>query len=176
MKNSHQNLLIALALCLCALCAWQWYGQTVQRTEFDKLNAIANQKSALIQDYTNSIGTMQHQIFEMDTSVKELKGTIATNDQAILAQRKELNQLDSENISLTNDIAQYKQAVDTLEARLKDAYDSIRKQNDALKQLAGERDEFVKKYNDLVIERNTIVSNYNDLAARFEKLQSGASK
>jgi chromosome segregation ATPase len=176
MKNFHQNLLIALALCLCTLCAWQWYGQTVQRTEFDKLNAIANQKSALIQDYTNSIETMQHQIGQMDASITELKDTVATNDQTILAQKKELNQLDSENIALTNDIAQYKQAVDTLEARLKDAYDSIKKQNDALKQLAGERDEFVKKYNDLVIDRNTVVSNYNDLATRFEKLQSGSSK
>ena len=63
-----------------------------------------------------------------------------------------------------------------LEARLKQAYDGIKKQNDALKQLAGERDEFVKKYNDIVIERNNIVSNYNDLAARFKELQSGSGK
>jgi chromosome segregation ATPase len=176
MKNFYQNLLIALALCLCALCAWQWYGQTVQRTEFDKLNAIANQKSALIQDYTNSIQMMQHEIIQMDASITDLKGTVATNNETILAQRRDLNQLDAQNSALTNDIVQYKQAVDTLEGRLKEAYEGIKKQNDALKQLAGERDEFVKKYNDLVIERNTIVSNYNDLAARFVKLQSGGSK
>ena len=176
MKNFHQNLLITLALCLCALCAWQWYGQTVQRVEFDKLNAIANEKSALIQGYTNSIETMQHQIGQMDTSITELKGTVATNNQTILAQRRELNQLDAQNSALTNDVAQYKQAVDTLDARLKDAYDGIKKQNDQLKQLAGERGEFVKKYNDIVIDRNTIVSNYNDLAARFKKLQSGGEK
>ena len=176
MKNFHQNLLIALALCLCALCAWQWYGQTVQRTEFDRLNGIANQKSVLIQDYTNSIQMMQHEIGQMDASITELKGTVATNNETILAQRRELNQLDAQNTALTNDIVQYKQAVDTLEARLKDAYDGIKKQNDALKQLAGERDEFVKKYNDIVLERNTIVSNYNNLAARLEKLQSGTGK
>ena len=176
MKNFHQNLLIALALCLCALCAWQWYGQTVQRTEFDRLNGIANQKSALIQDYTNSIQMMQHEIGQMDASITELKGTVATNNETILAQRRELNQLDAQNTALTSDIVQYKQAVDTLEARLKDAYDGIKKQNDALKQLAGERDEFVKKYNDIVLERNTIVSNYNNLAARLEKLQSGTGK
>ena len=176
MKNFQQNLLIILALCLCALCAWQWYGQTVQRSEFDKLNAITNHKSALIQDYTNSIETMQHQIGQMDASLTELKGTVATNNETILAQRRELNQLDAQNSALTNDIVQYKQAMDTLESRLKEAYDGIKKQNDALKQLAGQRDEFVKKYNDIVIERNTVVSNYNDLAARFQKLQSGASK
>ncbi len=176
MKNFHQNLLIALALCLCALCAWQWYGQTVQRAEFDKLNAIANEKSVLIQGYTNSIETMQHQIGQMDASITELKGTVATNNETILAQRRELNQLDAANTALTNDMAQYKQAVDTLETRLKDAYDGIKKQNDQLKQLAGERDDFVKKYNDIVIDRNNVVSNYNVLAARFEKLQSDGAK
>jgi chromosome segregation ATPase len=176
MKNFHQNLLIALALCLCALCAWQWYGQTVQRSDFDKLNDIANRKTALIQGYTNTIDTMQHQIGQMDASITELKGTVATNNETILAQRRELNQLDAQNSALTNDIVQYKQAAETMEARLKDAYDGIKKQNDAIKQLAGQRDEFVKKYNDLVIERNTVVSNYNDLAARFVKLQSGGSK
>jgi chromosome segregation ATPase len=176
MKNFHQNLLITLALCLCALCAWQWYGQTLQRTEFEKLNTIANQKSALIQDYTNSIQMMQHQIGQMDTSITELKDTLTTNNGTILAQRKELNQLDAQNSALTNQLVEYKEAVEKLEARLKDAYDGIKKQNDALKQLAGERDEFVKKYNDLVIDRNTIVSNYNDLAVRFQKLQSGGGK
>jgi chromosome segregation ATPase len=176
MKNFHQNLLIALALCLCALCAWQWYGQTLQRSDFDKLNAIANQKSALIQDYTNSIAMMQHQIGQMDASITELKGTIAANNETILAQRRELNQSEAENTALINEIAEYKQGGEKLEARLKEAYDGIKKQNDALKQLAGERDEFVKKYNDIVIERNNIVSNYNDLAARFKELQSGSGK
>jgi chromosome segregation ATPase len=176
MKNFHQNLLIALALCLCALCAWQWYGQTLQRAEFEKLNAIANEKSALIQGYTNAIDTMQHQIGQMDAHITELKNTVATNEDTILAQRRELNRLDAENTALTNDVVQYKQAVDTLEGRLKEAYDGIKKQNDAIKQIAAQRDDFVKKYNDLVIDRNNVVSNYNDLAARFEKLQSGGGK
>jgi CII-binding regulator of phage lambda lysogenization HflD len=84
--------------------------------------------------------------------------------------------LDAENTALTNDIVEYKQAVATLEGRLKEAYDGIQKQNDAIKQLAAQRDEFVKKYNDEVVDRNNVVSNYNDLVARFEKLQSGGGK
>ncbi len=176
MKTFHQNLLMVLALCLCALCAWQWYGQTLQRIQVEELKQTASQKLALIQDYTNSIQTMQHQIGQMDAHITELKDTVKTNDQTILAQRRELNQADADNAALTNEIVQYKQAVDTLEAKLKDAFDGIQKQNDAIKQLAGQRDEFVKKYNDLVIERNTVVSNYNDLAARLEKLQAGGGK
>ncbi len=33
MKNFQINLFIVLALGLCGLCTWQWYEQTVQRTE-----------------------------------------------------------------------------------------------------------------------------------------------
>jgi chromosome segregation ATPase len=176
MKNFHQNLLIVLALCLCGLCAWQWYGETVQRTQVDELKQTANKNLALIQDYTNSIQTMQHQIGQMDAHITELEAAVKTNNETIVAQRRELNQAEAQNDALTNEIVQYKQAVDTLQAKLKDAYDGIQKQNDAIKQLAAQRDEFVKKYNDLVIDRNNVVSNYNDLAAKFEKLQSAGGK
>jgi chromosome segregation ATPase len=176
MKNFHQNLLITLALCLCGLCAWQWYQQTVQRNQVDELKQTANEKLVLIQDYTNSIQMMQHQIGQMDARITELKDTVKTNDETIVAQRRELNQSEAQNDALTNEIVQYRQAVDTLQAKLKDAYDGIQKQNDAIKQLAAQRDDFVKKYNDLVIDRNNVVSNYNELAAKIEKLQAGGGK
>ena len=38
MKNFQQNLLIALALGLCAMCVYQWHGQTVQRAQIENLN------------------------------------------------------------------------------------------------------------------------------------------
>lgn len=173
MKNFHQNLLIVLALCLCALCAWQWYGQTQQRSQLEGIKEIADQKAVLIENYTNTIQKLQHQVSQMDASITELKNTVETNEQTIVAQRRELNQAEADNSALTNEIAQYKQAVDTLEGKLKEAYDGIQKQNETVKELAAQRDEFVKKYNDLVIDRNNVVSNYNDLAAKFEKLQSG---
>jgi len=59
--------------------------------------------------------------------------------------------------------------VDKLEARLKDAYDGIRKQNDAIKQLTTQRDEFVQKLNDSIKDRNDIVTKYNDLVKSMEK-------
>lgn len=176
MKNSQQNLLIVLALGLCGLCAWQWYVQTVQRNHLDELNRIANEKTAHIQEYTNSIQTMQYQIGQMDAHISELKDTVKSNLEVIVGQRQELNRLETDNLALTNNIAEYKQAVDTLNGRLKEAYDGVKKQNDAIQQLVTQRDGFVKKYNDMVTERNNVVSNYNDLAARFEKLKSGAEK
>jgi len=174
MKNFHQNLFIVLALCLCGLCAYQWYGQTVQRNSIDGLNQIIYEKSEAIQNYTNSIKTMQDQIAQMDGHLTELKATVKTNDQTILDQKRELNKLDAQVQTLNGEVAQYKSAVASLEAKLKDAYDGIEKRNDSIKQLVTERDGFVQKLNDTMIDRNSVVKKYNDLVAQVEKQQSGS--
>ena len=76
---------------------------------------------------------------------------------------------------MTNEITQYKQAVDSLESKLKEAYDGINRQNTAITNLIAQRDDFVKKYNDEVNDRNGIVAKYNELAKQVEKLQSGGN-
>jgi len=176
MKNFQQNLLIVLALSLCGLCVFQWYGQTRQRNEIGQLNQIANDKSETIRDLTNSVAAMQHQISQMDGRITELKDTVKTNNETILEQKRALNKLEAEGEALTNQIAEYKKALDTVEGRLKDAYDGIKKQNDAIAELTAQRDEYVKKYNDTVTDRNEIVKKYNELAARIEKQQPGGAK
>jgi chromosome segregation ATPase len=173
MKNFHQNLLIALALCLCGLCASQWYDETVQRRHAEGLNQLLTEKSAAIQGYTNSIGTLNQQVAEMDARITELRNIGKTNEQQVILQKRELSQLDLQNQVLTNTVAQYKQAVDTLQARLKEAYDGIQKQNDAISNLTVQRDEFVQKLNDSVKDRNDIVGKYNDLV---QKLQAAGGK
>jgi chromosome segregation ATPase len=173
MKNFHQNLLIALAVGLCLLCACQWYNQTVQRSEIQNLNQLVYQKSVAIRDCTNSIAALNYQITQMDARITELRESARTNEELAVAQKWELNKLQTANETLTNRIAEYKTGVDTLQAKLKEAYDGINKQNESLKELVAQRDEFVKKFNDSVKERNDIVAKYNELAARVEKLQSG---
>ncbi|MDB6111959.1 MAG: hypothetical protein JWR69_3709 [Pedosphaera sp.] len=171
MKNLHQNLLIALAFGLCALCAWQWYGQTVQHTRIESLNQLIYEKSAAIQDYTNSIKTMDRQIAQMDGHLAGLKETIKTNDLLVLNQKRELTKLELTNEALANQNTEYKNGVATLEAKLKEAYDGVTKQNESIKELVTQRDEFVRKFNDSVKERNNLVSKYNELVQRVEKLQ-----
>ena len=176
MKNFHQNLLIILASALCALCAFQWHSQTRQRNQIESLNQLVNDKNLAIRDATNSLAILNHQVAQMDARITELKGTVETNEQLVAVQRREMNRLQATDESLTNRIAEYQDAVDSLEAKLKEAYAGIRKQNASLAELVAQRDEFVKKYNDSVKERNEIVAKYNDLAAQVEKLQSGAGK
>jgi chromosome segregation ATPase len=174
MKNFHVNLLLVLAFALCGLCAFQWYVQTIQRNEITTLNGMAYDKNITIRDATNSIAVLTRQLDQMDARLAELKAAAATNEQLVVSQKVELARLQFSNLNLTNEIVQYKTAVDTLDSKLKDAYAGLEKQNDALTNLVAQRDEFVKKYNDEVKDRNDIVAKYNDLAKQMEKLQGGS--
>ena len=176
MKNFQQNLLIALALGLCGLCVYQWYGQTAQRAQIEKLNQAVYEKAAAIRDCTNSIHAMDGQIAQMDARLAELKEQVKTNEQAALSQKREITRLLSTSEGLTNEIAEYKKGVATLEAKLKEAYDGIKKQNEAIKELVAQRDEFISKYNDSVKDRNSVVAKYNDLVEKVNKQQNGTAK
>src|SRR5579872_4260083 len=176
MKNLQQNLLIIVALSLCGLCVYQWYGQTLQRIEIQKLDQMVYEKSAAIQGYTNSITTMDRQIADMDARITQLKAEVKTNADLVIAQKRDLNQLQIDSEGLTNEITQYKGAVTNLQAKLKEAYEGIQKQNEAMKELVAQRDEFVKKFNDEVKDRNEIVNKYNDLVRQVEKNQAASPK
>jgi len=174
MKNFQQNLLVVLALALCGLCAWQWYEQTVQRTTIQSLNRMVYDRDAAIQGYTNSLATLNHQVNQMDASLTEMKAVAATNEQLILSQKAEIEQLQFANENATNEIAQYKVGVDALEAKLKEAYAGIDKQNAAISNLVVQRNDLVQKYNDEVKDRNDVVAKYNELVKQVEKQQDGS--
>jgi chromosome segregation ATPase len=163
MKNFQQNLLVVLALGLCGLCAWQWYAQTVQRTTIQQLNQMVYDRNASIQKYTNSIATLYGQVAEMDGRITEFKATVATNSQVMASQKAQITQLQLDNDNYTNEIAQYKVAVDTLESRLKDANANIDKQNSVITNLLSQRNDLVTKYDELATNRNDIVTKYNEL-------------
>lgn len=176
MRNFQQNLLIILALGLCVLCAWQWYEQAAQREEIATLNHAVYEKALAIQSQTNSIATLTSQLAQLDARITELKLAAKTNEDFAETQSREIARFQASSLALTNEIAEYRKGVDTLEQKLKEAYDGITKQNESIKELVAQRDEFLKKYNDSVKDRNDIVAKYNDLAAQVQKLQSGGGK
>ena len=175
MKHFQQNLLIVLALALCGLCAFQWHGQTVQRQEITTLNGMVSDKNIAIQSAANSIATLNHQVNQMDARLTELKAAAATNAQLIVTQKLELERLQFANAGLTDEIAQYKSAVTTMTARLKEAYAGIAKQNEAITNLVARRDDMVKKYSDSVKDRNEVVIKYNALVERIQKQENSGA-
>jgi chromosome segregation ATPase len=171
MKNFQQNLLIVLTLALCGLCVYQWYAQTVQRTEIQTLNQMVYDRDATIQSDTNSFVTMNAQIARMDASLSDLKADAATNEQLAASEKAQIFQLQFENGNLTNEVEQYKAAVDQLTGKLKDAYAGIEQQNETITNLVSQRNDLVQKYNDEVKDRNDVVSKYNDLVKQMGKSQ-----
>ena len=176
MKNFQQNLLIGLALGLCGLCAFQWHGQTLQRNEITTLNGMVYEKNIAFQDATNSIATLNHQVEQMDVRLTEIKAEAATNEQLVVLQKVEVARLEFAGANLTNEVAQYKAAVDTLTSKLKEAYAGINQQNETITNLVMQRDEFVKKFNDTVKDRNDVVAKYNDLVNQMQKQQGGTKQ
>jgi chromosome segregation ATPase len=173
MKDFQPNLLIVLALGLCGLCVFQWHEQTLQRNEITTLNGMVYDRNVSIQDATNCIATLNHQIEQMDATIGQIKGAATTNEELVTSQRVEIAQLQFDRANLTNMVAQYKTAGETLEGKLKEGYNDISQQNLALTNLLSQRDEFVKKYNDSVKDRNEVVGKYNDLVTQMQKQQTG---
>ena len=111
-----------------------------------------------------------------EPTATELKAEVKTNAELVIAQKRDINQLRIDSEALTNEITQYKGAITNFQAKLKEAYDGIQKQNEAMKELVAQRDEFVKKFNDEVKDRNEIVNKYNDLVRQVEKNQAASTK
>jgi chromosome segregation ATPase len=176
MKNFQSNLLIVLALALCTLCAFQWYEQTIQRNEITTLDGMVYDKNVAFQNATNSLATLNHQVEQMDARLTEMKVAAATNEQLVVVQKVEIAQLQFIGANLTNEIVQYKAAVDTLTAKLKEAYASLELQNSTVTNLVSQRDDVVKKLNDEVKDRNDVVAKYNNLVKQVQTQQSGNTK
>ena len=110
----------------------------------------------------------------MDARITEIKSAAATNEQLVVSQKREISRLEFNNLNLTNEVNQYKQVVETLQSKLKDAYADIGKQNGTITNLVAQRDDFVKKFNDSVKDRNDVVAKYNELVGQVQKQQSGS--
>jgi chromosome segregation ATPase len=165
MKNFQRNLFLVLAVGLCGACAWQWYLQSVQLNTIEKLNQIIYQKSADIQGYTNSIKTMDADISQLHDRITQLKQAAVSNDQWAVTEKREVARLQSAGDIMSNEIVEYKAAVDNLTGKLKEAYDGEKK-------LVAQRDDFVKKLNQSIQAQNDLTAKYNELVDRFNKLQT----
>ena len=169
MKNPLQTLLMSLALCLCALCTWQWYSQVLQRKAMTALAQVNYDESTAIQGYTNTINNMEHQIAQMDARISDLRDTLSSNTTTIVG-------LQQDNSRLNIVVDQYSNAVVVLQGQMKQANESIRRQNDAMKDLVSQRDDFVARLNESIKERNDIVTKYNELTKQLEQIQSKKQK
>ena len=165
MKNFQRNLFIVLAIGLCGTCAWQWYLQSLQLNTIERLDQIIHQQSADIQGYTNSIRGMDAEISQLHDRITQLKQAALSNDQWSITEKREVARLQSAGDIMSNEIVEYKAAVEGLTNKLKEAYDGE-------KELVAQRDDFVKRLNGSIKAQNDLTAKYNELVGRFNKLQA----
>ena len=166
------NLLIALAVALCALCTYQWMRETEQRKDIQSLNNTQFQLESEIQQHTNRIHHMDARIAELVNDVTRFQDILRTNENTIIELRNDVNLLENTNQWLQTQLDVYTNAFNQATNQLSEAYDNIKKQNDLIRQVARERDEFVTKLNQSVEERNRVVVQYNELVGKVEQIQT----
>ncbi len=75
--------------------------------------------------------------------ISGLKQTVTSNDEATLTQKREILRLQLSTETMSNEIIEYQSLTNLLAGKLKEAYDGIKRQNDAFTNLVAERDEFL---------------------------------
>lgn len=169
MKNPLQTLLIAFALGLCGLTAYQWLREARVRQEITAVTQTNYDQALAIQNYTNTINRQDQQIAQIDKRLTEAREVIASNSITIVTLITATNQL---GMALTV----YSNGVVTLQAQVKQASEAIQQANETIKTAVAERDTWVQKVNECIKERNEVVQQYNDLVKQVEEMQNPKKK
>lgn len=175
MKNFQQTLLILLALGLCGLCVWQWTDQANERRAIIKRNQTIYKREKAIQGYTNSIAAGDKEIAAMQVRLTQLESSVQSNKDLLAGRERDLDAARRDSELYSNEVVQYQAAVTNLEKKLDSAYDGIARQNDAIKQLVAQRDDFIGKYTNSMNARNEVVAKYNELVERLNRMRTNAA-
>ncbi|MCU0783124.1 MAG: hypothetical protein MUF81_03575 [Verrucomicrobia bacterium] len=168
MKNSLQNLLIFLALCLCALVAFQWHREAKLRQEIQKFSDTVHEKLENLQSLQGTLKRSEEEVKRLDTLRVELTETVKSNRTQIAQFIKDLAKSDAEVEKGLRRIEDFKNALQQANDSIKKQNEDIKKQNEEVRKLAEERNDAVTKY-------NKVVAEFNDLAKKWNELQQQLS-
>jgi chromosome segregation ATPase len=181
-KQFLPNVVLGLALALCALCAFQWAREARLRAEVASLQRANQIQSQSLANAEALAKRYEEEIARLDSRVKELNQTEQSNLVSIASLRSSLRKTELEAEMLQKQTAGYKEAVDRQNENLRKQNEvikqqnaSINEQNESIKRLAKERDEIVEKLNARTKEFNEVVGRYNDLVKQVEALQKKAA-
>jgi chromosome segregation ATPase len=169
MKNFLQNLLIFLALCLCALIAIQWVRETDLRKKVQELTNVIHDKSEAILNLEANVRNQRDEIQRLDTQRKQLSETVKSNDLQIANLSKDLEKATNDLQKSERQMQAYKDAYQRTSENLTNANHTITEQNERMKKMAQEANDVVKKFNELN-------AKYTELAEKWNKQQEDLAK
>ena len=160
-RNNLQNLLIFLALCLCALVAFQWHRETKLRQELKSASEDVRRKTETIQNLQRNLRIAEEEVNRLGNLRSGIAATAESNRMEIVALKKQFETAGME-------IEKSAKQIESFNSALQQANDNIRRQNDSMKKLADERNEAVVKF-------NVLVEKYNDLVERWNARQAAGT-
>lgn len=163
MKNILQILLIFLALCLCALIAFQWHREAKLRQEIQNLHDTVHDKLEGIQSLEGTLKRSEEEVKRLDNLKLGLTETVKSNRVQIAQLAKDLEKSGVEVENGLRKIEEYKAALQQANESILKQNEDIKKQNEEVKKLAEERNESVIKYNKVVTEFNDLAKKWNDM-------------
>lgn len=164
MRKVLENLLIVLALGLCALCTYQWYRESHLRRQSEVMSKEIFDKKEAIQGLEDRLKRSEAEVLRLEDLKAQLTDTIKTNRQELATLTKYSEKLERDAESLKTQVQAYKETVEQANASIRKQNEDIKKQNEIIKQLSEEKNAVVMKYNE-------VVNQYNDLVKQFEQYQ-----
>lgn len=158
MRNSLQNLLIFLALCLCGLVAFQWHREA-------RLGKELQSASQEVRDQSEAILNLQKSLQLAEEEVKRLGRLRSSSASTAESNRIEITALKRQFEAASVEIERSTKQIEAFQAALRQANSNIQRQNESIERMADERNDAVVKFNELVIKYNNLVEKWNTLPA-----------
>lgn len=165
------NLLIVLALSLCALAGWQWKRETGLFEENVKLKADRQQDHETKHQQLKSIENLQAEITRLEGERKTNSSAARANEMKVVELSRKASILESEVRSQSNLVAYFKVAFERATNQLSIANSntfraneviiSMRKAVEDRNDVATRLNDMNKKFSELMNERNEIVGKFN---------------
>ena len=169
MSKLLQTVNFILALVLAGICLVQWRRERDYHAEIVKLDKTRQEQLITIAQNEKQIHGYQEDIADFKKRVEKMQASLEEQESVITSNRLQIARLDS----ITNQMAQ---AIDAWKKGVADRDEAIKKQNDSIRKLAGERDDMVKKYNALAKSQNEVVEKYNDLVKQVNEEREAQRK
>jgi len=173
MKSLLVNLLVAFSLILCGFNAYQWFREAKLHGRVEDLGNQIFRKSGEIQDLQQSVKIHEDEIKRLE-NIRENFNSIVKSNRTVITQLEEQSEKFRRDAQIqaakAAQVDQYKTAYEKANEGIKKANDVIQLQNEKMKGLADERNQFVERFNKLALDYKTLGEDYQKVLGMYTNL------
>lgn len=176
MRNFLVNLLIVIAIGLCALISLQWHREGRARQTIQKLTDTIHDREEKIQSLEGLLTTTKAEVVRLDKLKNDLIETNKLNKLEIEKLTRDLVVANKEIERHLKQVDIYKEALATANESIQKQNEDIKRQNEDIKRQNEEMKKLAEDRNDVVAKYNKVVADFNELASKWNTLTESLSK